>query len=158
VILQTKSAKAAAKRFWPKVSVTKNPYKCWEWKASKNKAGYGQISIGGRKGRPLLAHRVSWMIHNGAVPRGFIVIHDCDNPGCVRPGHLRIGTDAENKLDASLRGRIARGKKLPHTKLTVRQVTEIRRMYTRMIRKAVKRYRISRSMVSAILNKTRRVK
>ena len=158
MLQQTKAARAAAKRFWPKVSVTKNPYKCWEWKASKNRGGYGQIRVGGRKGRPLLAHRASWMIHNGSVPSGFIVIHDCDNPGCVRPGHLRLGTHSENKLDACLKGRIARGKRLPHTRLTVRQVIEIRRMYTRMIRVAARKYKISQSMVTSIVHKKRRVK
>ena len=157
-MLQTKAAIASAKRFWPKVSVTKNPYKCWEWKASKNRAGYGQLSAGGRLGRPLLAHRVSWMIHNGSIPSGFIVIHDCDNPGCVRPGHLRLGVGADNVLDACLKGRVARGKRLPQTKLTVRHVTEIRRAYTRMIRKTAKKYKISQSMVTSIVHKTRRVK
>lgn len=146
-----------AKAFWPKVSVTKNPYKCWEWKASTNKRGYGQLMVWKLK-RPMLAHRVSWIVHNGAIPNGLFVLHDCDNPGCVRPGHLRLGTHADNMLDASLKGRQARGKRLPHTKLTVKQVIEIRRMYTRMVREAAKKYRISESMVSAILHKKRRVK
>ena len=157
MILYTKKAVEAAKRFWPKVAITKNPYKCWEWKASRNRAGYGQIRIGGRKGRPMLAHRVSWMIHNGDIPHGTIVLHDCDKPGCVRPGHLRIGNHTDNMLDAALKGRVARGKRLPGTRLTLRQVIEIRRAYTKMLRSTAKRYKISESMVFAILHKKRRV-
>lgn len=143
-------------RFWSKVRMTKHPQKCWEWKASKNAAGYGQLNVGGRKGRPMLAHRVSWIVHNGAIPKGFLVLHDCNNPGCVRPGHLRVGSDLDNSRDAMIKGRVARGKKLPHTRLTVKQVTEIRKASARLVRETSKKYGISVQMVHSILRRDRR--
>lgn len=155
MIIKTKAATKLAKRFWPKVLATKNPKKCWEWKASKNQRGYGQLNSGGR-GRPLKAHRVSWMIHNGAIPKGLNVLHSCDNPGCVRPGHLRLGTQKDNSKDAIDRRRVARGKRLPQTVLTIRQVIGIRRSYTKLIRKTSKKFKISQSLVTSILRRTRR--
>ena len=156
MIVKSVLALRLSPRFWKKVKATKHPRKCWEWISSKNKAGYGQLSVGGRKGRPMLAHRVSWIIHNGKIPTGLNVLHSCDNPGCVRPGHLRVGSHQENTDDAVSRGRMARGKKLPHTKLTVKQVIEIRRSHTKLIRNLSRLYRISVSMVSAILRRDRR--
>lgn len=156
MLSHTRWAVSARKRFWPKVAVTKNPYKCWEWIASKNRRGYGQISLGGRSGRPMLAHRVSWMVHNGSIPNGLHVLHDCNNPGCVRPNHLRLGTDLDNSRDALLKGKVARGKKLPHTRLTVRQVIEIRRESSRLIKTLSKKYKIATGTVHAILKRERR--
>lgn len=156
MIVKSVLAIKLSERFWKKVRITKHPKKCWEWTASKNKSGYGQLSVGGRKGRPMLAHRASWIVHNGAIPRGLHVIHSCDNPSRVRPGHLRVGTQLENMKDALSRNRVARGKKLPQAKLTVKQVIEIRRSYTRLARKLSKRYKISTSLVQAIVRKDRR--
>lgn len=155
MISRSTQAVKLAKRFWPKVRVTKNPRKCWEWTASKNARGYGQLNSGGR-GRPLKAHRVSWFIHNGTVPKGLKVLHSCDNPGRVRPGHLRVGTQRQNIGDAVDRKRIARGKKLPQTVLTVRQVIEIRRAFSKLVKKTSKRYMVSRQLIVAIVRRARR--
>lgn len=94
--------KSIEERFWSKV-VT-NPGECWEWAGSKHRHGHGQIYIGA--GTPAqYAHRVSWEIHKGPIPKGVVVRHSCDNPGCVNPDHLELGTQADNVRDMVERGR-----------------------------------------------------
>ncbi len=79
----------------------------------------------------MLAHRFSWELHNGPIPKGFCVLHRCDNPPCVRPDHLFLGTHLENIRDMvkKNRGYDRHGEKNPRAKLTERKVIEIRRRY-----------------------------
>ncbi|MBU6231535.1 HNH endonuclease [Patescibacteria group bacterium] len=94
--------------------------------------GYGQIGRGGRGDGLELAPRVSWHIHNGAIPEATpCVCHSCDNPACVRPSHLFLGTHADNAHDKITKGRVVlgppmRGVKNGNSKLTLEQVHEIR--------------------------------
>ncbi|MGH2368516.1 MAG: HNH endonuclease signature motif containing protein [Chloroflexota bacterium] len=96
-----------AARFWPKV------YKhadagCWEWLGARSSSGYGHIGSGGTEGRMLRAHRVSWELINGPIPAGLQVLHNCpdgDNPLCVRPEHLWLGTHQDNMADKWRKGR-----------------------------------------------------
>jgi DNA-binding XRE family transcriptional regulator len=69
---------------------------CWEWHGGRMLTGYGVI---GRRRGNLLAHRICWEIHYGPIPRGMLVRHTCDNPPCVNPRHLLLGTDRDNTLD-----------------------------------------------------------
>lgn len=95
-------------RFWNKV-IKQNG--CWKWTAMENDFGYGIINSGGRGGRPLRAHRVSWEIHNGNIPKGKHILHKCDNPTCTNPEHLFLGTNYDNVQDMVKKGRTCRGQK-----------------------------------------------
>lgn len=76
---------------------------CWEWKANKFSSGYGQFAAG--KGHSTKAHRYSWELFFGPIPEGKFVLHKCDNPGCVNPYHLYLGSKCDNARDAVVRGR-----------------------------------------------------
>ena len=78
---------------------------CWEWRGSRTARGYGRFSLG----RMSLAHRAAWHLFVGPIDAGLVVMHTCDNPPCVRPSHLRLGTMADNQGDMARKGRAASG-------------------------------------------------
>lgn len=93
-----------ADRFWKYAVVGMD---CWGWAASTAPKGYGCLGLGG--GRVGRAHRVSYELHYGPIPDGLHVLHTCDNPGCVNPAHLRLGTNADNVADRQAKGRYRGG-------------------------------------------------
>lgn len=99
--------------------------KCWKWVGRKNKWGYGGISI---KGMEKTAHRASFEIFKGPIGEKW-VLHSCDNPGCVNPDHLWLGTNEINVLDKCRKNRQAKGSQMPTNKLSERQVEEIIKSY-----------------------------
>lgn len=88
-------------RFWAKVDV-QGPDDCWEWTGARHAQGYGHLRAAGRT---MKAHRVSALIHFGPFDRRMDVRHTCDNPPCVNPNHLRVGTTLQNVRDCIDKGR-----------------------------------------------------
>jgi len=91
-------------RFWNKVVIGASD-KCWEWRASKNCHGYGRFKLEGRRHEARGAHVVAWILTYGQVPHGLCVLRKCDNPGCVNPNHLFLGTQKDNIHDMIKKGR-----------------------------------------------------
>ena len=116
------------RRFWIRVNKTSDG--CWNWTGAKTSQGYGVVWIIGGKGKRIYAHRKSWEIIHGAVPATMEVLHHCDNPSCVRPGHLFLGTQADNMADMNRKGRlrVLRGEENCWAKLNAAAVKIIRSM------------------------------
>jgi HNH endonuclease len=86
-------------RFWEKVDRSGD---CWVWTAGTAHFGYGQFHL---DGKPEKAHRISWILTYGPIPEGLLVCHHCDNPPCVNPRHLFVGSHRDNALDKVAKGR-----------------------------------------------------
>ena len=115
----------AIERFFSKIE-KKSSEECWCWTGLKNTKGYGQITINSKK---YIAHRVSWVLYNGAIPEGLLVCHTCDNRLCLNPMHLFLGTNKDNMRDMVEKGRSGAGEKHGNHKLTEKEVIEIREKY-----------------------------
>ena len=122
-----------ASRLWAKVTKSDG---CWLWTGSLNNHGYGQIWRGDGPGtsRLLMAHRAVWTLENGPIPDGMYLCHSCDNPQCVRPSHMFLGTQTDNMRDCLSKGRMKfaaprLGPANHNAKLTWESVRHIRREY-----------------------------
>ena len=158
-----------ASMFWGKVAKSDG---CWEWQGTIKTDGYGAVVVSRKQ---YLAHRYAWALTNGPIPDGMFVCHHCDNPRCVRPDHLFLGTALENNRDKMAKGRYgivgwewARGenhwsRRLPthttagvknsHAKLTPEQVLSIRQQHTRRWgarKRLAQQYGVSTSTISHI--------
>jgi hypothetical protein len=107
----------------------KQPNGCILWAGNTNKDGYGVIGSGTRKGRMLLAHRVSYEILVGPIPNRLEVLHRCDTPPCISPACLFLGTVQDNMADKVAKGRQLKGESIPWAILTENIVREMRRRH-----------------------------
>lgn len=152
-----------AERFWPKVARVDDPLSCWDWTASTQAHGYGQIWAGDERNRAERTNVIAWELATGErVPEGLDVCHTCDRPICVRNddqgfyvvdgieyprwGHLYVAPDVGNMRDASEKGRLRnpavyqperlqRGARRYNAKMTADTVRKIRRLYANGRRK-----------------------
>lgn len=110
---------------------------CWIWTASTDRFGYGRINLGRRGEGDDRTHRVSYALEHGRVPVGALVLHRCDNPPCVRPSHLFLGTHHDNTQDAKAKGRLRTdpviGSEHPLATISEADVPQIRAMRARRV-------------------------
>jgi hypothetical protein len=140
---------------WPRVAKSAG---CWEFNGPRHGKGYGRYRVSGKY---VWAHHVSYELTYGPIPNGLFVLHHCDNPPCVRPDHLFLGTIRDNAEDMVRKGRQfserrreaqPRGEAHGSAKLTAAQVIEIRRQATANIRHGVlaAQYGVARRTISEI--------
>lgn len=127
-------------RFWKKVKrdgpiARADLGPCWIWTASVDRKNYGRIGKCDGTTKWIAAHRLSYIIHHGPILDGLCVLHKCDNPPCVNPDHLFLGTIKDNSLDMYQKGRenVLRGESQPRSKLNNVKVVEIRALHARGI-------------------------
>lgn len=176
--------RTTAERFWEKVQKSES---CWLWTAARTRAGYGKMGVyDGLVNRTVETHRVSWEIHHGAIPDGLWVLHNCpdgDNPLCVRPDHLWLGTHTDNMRDMLAKGRAGvwtHPERLPHgdahwtragvvllprgdahrnTKITDVQVVDVRTRYAAggvTQKYLADEFKVSKSLIQAIVQRKAR--
>ena len=152
-------------RFWAKVQKSDE---CWIWTANRNRRGYGKFCLNKRQ-EP--AHRVVYMLTYGDIPPGAWVLHHCDNPSCVRPDHLYLGTHQDNMRDRQERNRVARGdsngsrtrpdrilhgEQCSWAKLTIEQIVAIRQEYTTTritLHQLAAKYGVSKSEIHNVVKR-----
>lgn len=143
-----------------KVSIDKSSG-CWNFTGFRLVNGYGRIHDDISYGIPkvLLAHRYSWIVHNGPIPKGMLICHHCDNPACVNPKHLFIGTHSDNMQDMHRKGRGAIRGPMPKTrgeahwknKLALRQVREIKARSGEPRKKLAAEFGVTDAYISQII-------
>ncbi len=141
------------KRFWDKVDRSGH---CWNWTAGKAGKGYGSFWLEGKNVR---AHRFVYSLLYGNIPDGLFICHHCDNPLCVKPSHLFLGTNSDNIRDSVAKGgcRTPRniGEKNANSKLCENDVREIRRLCSLGVRQNLlaKMWEISNAHISCIVHR-----
>lgn len=105
--------------------IVKEPNGCWLWQGSKYSNGYGRMFYGNLR---MSTHKISWLIHNGTIPKNIQICHTCDIRHCCAPHHLFLGTSSDNHNDMHSKGRGIRGKNHHNAKLTEEKVIEIKKM------------------------------
>lgn len=144
------SRKNTNENFWEKVNKTSG---CWVWKSRLSSSGYGEFYYHGKN---IKAHRFSWVIAHGEIPDGLLVCHHCDNPPCVRPNHLFLGTSLDNLRDCQAKGRrrALTGSDNPRSKLneqTARLIFAVCPKYIRVV-DASKIFGVDRATIGDVVH------
>jgi hypothetical protein len=137
------------KRFLKRVNKTK---KCWIWIGPINNKGYGRITYGGMSTTGI-AHRAAWIFFNEKrVPKGLNVLHGCDNPRCVNPKHLHLGTQKQNIREMCERNRGVIGEDHPLSRLSNLDVLKVKKLLkTNIYRRVIaKRFNVSTALIDRI--------
>lgn len=147
-----------AECFWNKVDQSAGIDGCWIWTGAKGTGGYGSFNL---RGAAMKSHRVAWQFAYGEIPKGshhgtMCVLHRCDNPACVNPSHLFLGTHGDNMRDMVRKKRHAqpnqKGEANRNAKLTEEQIRSIR-IDTRSQYQIARDYGIHQMTVSDILRR-----
>jgi hypothetical protein len=119
-------------RFWIKVDKSAGETACWLYMGFRKWDGYGWLGrqVDGKR-RYLTAHRMAWILTHGEPPAGAHILHQCDNPPCCNPAHLKLGTHQDNMADQRAKGRHVHGERTRRNKLTYEQVVEIRKRFVK---------------------------
>jgi hypothetical protein len=145
------STQDAESEFWDKAdSKIQSAQSCVEWKACLDPNGYGRVNF---KKKCRLAHRVAFELIKGVIPRGMHVLHRCDNPSCVNPLHLFLGTHADNMDDRQSKGRQPHGESMHWAKLSNHKVQEIRGVGGKTQYEIADMFGVHQSTVSRILRR-----
>lgn len=125
---------------------------CWYWIGAMYQNGYGKARHAGRE---CYAHRYSYNLYKGPIPDGMHVCHRCDDPSCVNPDHLFVGTRDDNMSDMAIKGRSAHGERHGSAKLSVEQVREIRskRNAGQSVTAIAAEYGVSKGRISEIVHR-----
>ncbi len=129
---------------------------CILWSGCTSREGYGVLGSGTRKGRMLRASRIAYELLRSPIPQGLLVLHACDNPPCVNPAHLFLGTDADNMADKVRKGRQRRGETTPGAKLTDAMALRIREQYATgkfSQKQLAEEHGVAQSLISLIVNR-----
>jgi hypothetical protein len=139
-------------RFWRKVDKSGD---CWIWTGHRNRKGYGYVHMSHTRNKSRLAHRVSWELIHGPITPDQFVLHSCDNPPCIRPEHLRIGTAADNSAEMVSKRRHAHHEHNGAAILTFEQVRAMRAEFVALTERLAKDHGIHRrTVLLALTNRT----